>query len=140
MSKILQQSLFDKITNEENLYKAYKKSLEGDSKYNPDAMTFAQDEVYSLMKLRQSLIDETYKFDGYIRFPVFEPKKRIIDAPHYKDKIVQLAINNVLKEVYNKCFIFDSYACIDGKGTHKCVDKIQHLMRKAKWEYGEETM
>lgn len=133
-------NLFDRITSEENIDKAYKKSLRGDSKYNIEAMKFAQDEVYNLMKLRQSLIDGTYEFDGYIRFPIFEPKKRIVDAPHYKDKIVQLAINNVLKEVYNSSFVYDSYACIDNKGTHKCVDRIQHLMRKAKREYGDDAV
>jgi len=70
---------------------------------------------------------------------VHEPKERVIDAPHFKDKMVQLAINNVLKEVYQSCFIYDSYASLDNKGTHKCVDRIQHFMRKAKWEYGEDA-
>ncbi len=102
-------------------------------------MEFAQNETYNLNQIKQSLVDETYEFDGYIRFPVFEPKERIVDAPHYKDKIVQLAINNILKEAYVPTFIFDSYACIDGRGTHKCVDRIQHFIRKAKWEYGEDA-
>ncbi|NLL02487.1 MAG: RNA-dependent DNA polymerase [Mollicutes bacterium] len=114
-------------------------ALKGKGKYHVEAMKFALDEIYNLNELRMSLINGTYKFDGYTTFTVYEPKERVINAPHFKDKIVQLAINNVLKDVYNPCFIFDSYACIDGKGTHKCVDRIQHLMRKAKWEYGEET-
>lgn len=121
------------------MYKAYKKSLEGKCKYHIEAMKFVLDEVYNLEKLRQSLIDETYQFNGYTRFKVYEPKERVINAPHFKDKIVQLAINNVLKKVYNPCFIYDSYACIDDKGTHKCVDRISYFMRKAKWEYGEDA-
>lgn len=139
MSTNLFNNIFDRIVDEENIYQAYKKALEGDSKYNPEAMKFMMDEVYNLDKLRQSLIDGTYEFDGYIRLIVFEPKKRIVDAPHFKDKIVQLAINNVLKEIYNPCFIHDSYASIDNKGTHKCVDRIQHFIRKAKWQYGEDA-
>jgi len=139
MPKKLSDELFDKIIDEDNICEAYKKCLKGDGKYNPEAMKFALDEVCNLMELRQSLIDETYEFEGYIRFPVFEPKERIVDAPHFQDKIVQLAINNVLKEVYNPCFIFDSYACIDEKGTHKCVDRLSYFMRKAKWEYGDGT-
>lgn len=131
--------LFNKIINEENIYKAYKKALKGKGKYHIEAMNFAIDEIYNLSTLKQSLIDETYQFDGYTTFTVYEPKERTINAPHFKDKIVQLAINNILKEIYNSCFIFDSYACINNKGTHKCVDRIQHLMRKAKWDYGEET-
>ena len=129
--------MFDKITSKENIYKAYRKAMNGKSKYRPEALEFAQNETYNLRQLRQSLIDETYTFDGYIRFPVFEPKERIVDAPHLKDKIVQLAINNILKEIYIPTFTLDSYACIDGRGTHKCVDRLQHFLRKAKWEYGD---
>lgn len=139
MPKNIHNELFSKIIDRENIYKAYKKSLKSDGKYNCEAMEFALNETENINKLMQSLVDETYEFDGYIRFPVFEPKERIVDAPHFKDKVVQLAINNVLKEVYNPSFIFDSYACIDGKGTHKCVDRISHFIRKAKWEYGEDA-
>lgn len=131
--------MFDRIVDEGNIYQAYKKALKGDGKYHIEAMEFMFDEVYNLQELRESLIDGTYEFSGYIRFTVYEPKERIVDAPHFKDKIVQLAINNILKEIYNKSFVYDSYACIDDKGTHKCAKRIQHLMRKAKWEYGEET-
>lgn len=138
MSKKHYRDLFDRIVDEENIYQAYRKALKGDGKYHIEAMEFMFDEVYNLQELRKSLIDGTYEFSGYIRFIVYEPKERIVDAPHFKDKIVQLAINNILKEIYNKSFIYDSYACIDDKGTHKCAKRIQHLMRKAKWEYGEE--
>lgn len=136
MSKKHYRDLFDRIVDEENIYQAYRKALKGDGKYHIEAMKFMFDEVYNLQELRKSLIEGTYEFSGYIRFTVFEPKERIVDAPHFVDKIVQLAINNVLKEIYNKSFIYDSYACIDDKGTHKCAKRIQRLMRKAKWEYG----
>ena len=133
----MSQNIFARIVDEENLEKAYRKSLKGGNKYNSEAMVFSLNETYNLRRLRQSLMDETYEFDEYIRFKVYEPKERVIDAPHFKDKIVQLAINNILKEIYQPCFIYDSYASLDNKGTHKCVDRIQHFMRKAKWEYGE---
>lgn len=131
--------LFSKITDKTTFENAYKKALKGNNKYCKEAIEFANDETYNLKELRESLENETYEFDGYIRFTVYEPKERIVDAPHFKDKIVQLAINKLLKEIYMPCFIFDSYACLDYKGTHKCVDRIQEFLRKAKWEYGEEA-
>lgn len=138
MSKILQKNddLFNKIISKDNIYKAYHKSLKSNNKYSQEAMKFSLNETYNINQLIQSLKDETYEFEGYISFKVYEPKERIIDAPHFKDKIVQLAINNVLKKVYMPSFIYDSYACLDGKGTHRCVDRIQYFMRKAKWQYG----
>ena len=121
---------FDRIIDEDNLYRAYKRVQSGKGKYRPDAMIFSRDETYNLFNLRQSLIDETYEFGGYTTFPVFEPKKRIVNAPTYsKDKIVQIAINHVLKEIYYPCFIYDSYACIDLKGAHRAAERISYFMR-----------
>jgi len=139
MPKSRFDNLFERIVDKNNIEKAYRKALKGDNKYHPEAMLFSLDETYNLMNLRQSLIDGTYEFSGYIRFMVYEPKERVIDAPHFKDKIVQLAINNVLKRIYQPSFIYDSYACLDNKGTHKAVERVQYFLRKANWEYGPET-
>lgn len=131
--------LFDRIVSDENMQDAFRRTQLGKGKYKKDAILFARNQTYNIKKLQQSLIDETYEFDDYEEFTVYEPKERIINAPRYKDKVVQIAINNVLKEVYNPCFIYDSYACIDGKGTHKCVERINYFIRKAKWQYGEDA-
>lgn len=132
----MSQTLFEQIVDPGNIERAYRKTLKGKNKYSREAIVFSMDETYNLNALRKSLLDGTYCFDGYMRFKVYEPKERIIDAPHFKDKIVQLAINNALKQIYQPCFIYDSYASLDNKGTHKCVDRIQHFVRKAKWQYG----
>ena len=131
--------IFNCITDHNNILKAYHQTQLGPGKYKREAMEFHKNQTHNLGKLRQSLLDETYKFSGYEEFMVYEPKERLIHAPRYKDKIVQLSINNILKEVIHPKFIFDSYACIDGKGTHRCVSRMQSLMRKAKWHYGEDA-
>lgn len=136
---ITNENIFNKITDKNNIYDAYKQSRRGKGKYKVQAMKFAANETYNLEVLKNSLINESYQFGEYIEFKVYEPKERVINAPQYQDKIVQLAINNILKKVYNPCFIYDSYACIDNKGTHACVDRISYFMRKAKWEYGEDA-
>lgn len=130
-------TLFEKITDPDNFDQALRKALRGKNQYSWEAMAFMENETYNLEKLRRSVIDGTYKFSGYQRFTVYEPKERAIDAPHFQDKVVQLAISKVLKDIYQPCFIFDSYASIDGKGTHKCADRISHFLRKAKWQYGD---
>lgn len=135
----MSQSLFSKITAIDNFEKSYNQTIKGQSKYKKEALIFNKNAVYNLERLRQQVINGKYQFSGYTRFTVYEPQKRIIDAPGLKDKIVQIAINNMLKEVYYPCFIYSSYACIDDKGTHKCVDRIQHYTRKAKWEYGDDA-
>ncbi len=40
-TKFKNNELFERITNEDNIYKSYKKALQGKGKYNPEAMEFA---------------------------------------------------------------------------------------------------
>lgn len=133
--------IFKDIINKENIYRAYKKSLEGDSKYTMSAMLFAQDETHNIRNLVWQLIKEDYEFLGYYNFKVYEPKERNVDAPiEHKDKLVQLAVTQILDKVYNPSFIYDSYACMENKGTHRCVDRLQYLMKQASWEYGDNAV
>lgn len=129
--------LFKEITSEKNIYEAYKQTLKGDTKYTQKALIFRMNETYNLMKLRKRIIKDEYEFDEYIKFYVYEPKERLIHAPTFKDKIVQILIYNELKKIYFPSFIYDSYSCIDGKGTHACAKRIQHFLRKAKWKFDD---
>lgn len=129
--------LFDKIFNYENLEKAYEKSLSEQGKYKIEAMKFQRNETANLKRLQRSLYNGTYQFSGYTTFKVYEPKERIINAPHYVDKIVQLALNEVLKDIFVPSFIKESYACMDDRGTHKAVDQVQKNLRKAHWEWAK---
>ncbi len=129
----------DKITSEENFERAHRQTLLGSTKYNQDAVDFNRDWVNNLNELRQEVINGTYKFGDYYEFTVYEPKERIINAPCYRDKIVQCAINNIMKAFYFPRFIKDSYSCIDAKGTLACADRVSKFMAKAKWRYGSET-
>lgn len=135
----MSQQLFEQIVQETNVEKAYYACMAGKSKYKTDAMIFDRDKTYNLKVLVESLIDETYEISDYIEFYVYEPKERKIYAPVFRDKLVQMMINNVIKDMYFRSFIYDSYACIDGKGTHKASARIQHFLRKAKWEYGDDA-
>ena len=132
-------NLIDAITDKDNFKEAYKKVRKGDNKYKRDAVIFYEDYVGNLENLRQSIINGTYEFGEYNRFLVYEPKERIINAPGFNDKLVQMAIHNVIKKTYYKKFIYDSYSCIDNKGTHACAKKIQRNLKQTKWLWGEEA-
>lgn len=139
MSKKRFNNIYDDITSFHNLRWAYDKSIKGKNKYSADAMVFAKNETYNLHVLQKELKEQAYKPSGYIRFKVYEPKERIIDAPKQVDKIVHLAADRILKAVYQPAFIYDSYACLDNKGTHKAVDRVSQFMRKSHWEYREDA-
>lgn len=127
---------FDEIFSMDNLEKAYKRTLTEGGKFRNEALIFQRNETVNLVRLQKLMYSGKYKFSGYEHFEVFEPKRRVINAPMYKDKIVQAALSIKLNELYNPKFIFDSYSCIEGKGTHKAVAKVQKNMRSAHDKWG----
>lgn len=130
------ENLFEQIVSEENVDDAYRKTQLGQMKYKRGAIKFSQDLTVNMDNLKQRVASGTYHPDEYHAFRVYEPKERLIYAPAFEDKIVQHMVNNILKDIYRPCFIYDSYACIEGKGTHACVDRIQRFMRQARRNYG----
>jgi hypothetical protein len=56
-------------------------------------------------------------------FTVYEPKQRIILAAPIRDRVVHHALHDVIAPLIDRGFIFDSYACRPGKGTHRAVQR-----------------
>jgi retron-type reverse transcriptase len=131
--------LYEKIYDFENLYQAYLLARKC-KRYRRDVLEFTANLEENLIQIQNELIWKTYKVGKYREFYVYEPKKRLIMALSFKDRIVQWAIYRILNPIYDKTFISDSYACRIGKGTHKAADKLQYWLRKAdrspqKWHY-----
>lgn len=49
------------------------------------------------------------------------------------DRVVHHALVNVLEPLFEARFIFDSYACRVGKGTHRAIRRAQHYQRRFPW-------
>lgn len=129
--------MFDRIVSEANFYEAYRKTQTSSPKFSPAAIRFAANETHNIERLRESVMLGNYEPSPYLKFSVFEPKERVIYAPRYRDKVVQHAINNVLRDFYEPKFIHDSYACIRGKGNQRAVNQVQRYMRCAYNTYKE---
>lgn len=122
-----------------NLINAYEKSLKNGGRYNIETLKFSRNAMVNLKILQKNLYDRTYKFSGYNTFNVYEPKERIINAPYYQDKIVQLAMHEVLSEKFIPTFISHSYACMADRGTHAAVNQVEKNLKVAKWKWGDEA-
>lgn len=135
-------SLWEDFLDEENFFDAVHKVNKSKNRKTLDAMTFNKDLVLNTYLLMNELESGSYKVSNYQKFSIFEPKERVIYAPSHRDKIVQIALNNVLKDVVFPRFIPDSYGSIDKKGHHRAADKIQYNMRaaKRKWSNGAYTV
>lgn len=108
---------FDKITDFNNLYKAYKKAKAGKD-YQHSSAKFQTMALYGIHQLKEVLEARTYKISDYSQFYVYEPKKRLIEAAVFKDKIVQHSLcDNVLLPNLKDKFIRNNFAGQKNKGT-----------------------
>lgn len=70
----------------------------------------------------------------YMTRDIKDPKPRTLYIlPLYPDRIVQHALVNVLKPIWDKMFIHNSYACREGKGQHRCSKKISEYVKRYKY-------
>ena len=123
------KNIYEKIYDFENLHKAWEEARKG-KRYRDDVLIFNRNYEEQLINIQNHLIYETYEVGKYHTFYVYEPKKRLIVSLPFKDRIVQWAIYRQLFPLYEKTFIFDSYACRKGKGTHKAADRLQYWLRQ----------
>lgn len=83
-----------------------------------------------LFSLQRALLGQTYRADGYRQFFVYDPKKRLISAAPYPDRVVQHALCNIIEPIFDRTFIHDNYACRKDKGSLKAVDQFTAFSRK----------
>ena len=92
----------------------------------------------NLLKIGRELLNGTYEFSEYLEFTIYEPKERKIKTLEYRDRVVQTwYVENFLKPNFEKSYMNGTFACIENRGTHKAVDKMQEYLRKADKEYKE---
>ena len=136
MAKAFQyDDLYEQIISFRNLEYAFSQVTKGDRKYRKDAILFSMALDKNLVDLWRDLKGGKYRVGEYIRFKVYEPKERWVSAPRVRDKTVQFATHHIIKDVYKDVFISDSYACLDGRGTHAAVNSVQRDMRIAQREF-----
>lgn len=123
-------NLFETMFTLDSLHKAYKVAKSAKTR-RPAVITFEKDLGANLSRLLEELLAGTYRPRPYTVFEVFEPKKRVIHAPHFRDVVVQHAMYAVLYPIFDRKFVYDSWGCRKGKGTHGAADRAQAFMRRS---------
>jgi len=54
----------------------------------------------------------------------------MISAAPFRDRVVHHALCNIIEPLFDKTFIYDSYANRKGKGTHAAIDRFQDYAQK----------
>lgn len=89
----------------------------------------------NLLSLQNELRARAYYPQEYRFFYVRDPKLRPIHKATVRDRVLFQAVFRVLYHLFDKKFIFDSYACRFGKGTLAGVMRLSQFARRAGANY-----
>jgi retron-type reverse transcriptase len=127
--------LWEKIIDFENLYHAFREASTG-KRYRWESLQFKANLEENLIILQNELIWDMYRPEPYRQFIVKEPKQRLISAPTFRDRVVHHALCQIIEPIFDKRFIYETFACRRGKGTHAAVQYVQKCARAAQRKWG----
>ena len=123
------RNLYPRVCDWDNLYWAYRRARKG-KRGRPPAATFEFNLEENLVSLHRALVEKRYRPGDYDSFYIHEPKRRLISAAPFRDRVVHHALCNVIEPIFERSFVFDSYANRASKGTHRALDRAQHFARR----------
>ena len=127
--------LVELICSKDNAFRSFKQAYRGKNIVKSESQRFKQHLFCELDSILNQLYNAKYVPLSYNRFKVYIPKEREIHSPKFRDKVAQHMLNNVLREIYERKFIYDSYACIRGKGNHAAVKRLYHFCKSSNQVY-----
>ena len=112
-----------------NIHRCYLKCRRN-KRNTVNALRFEINLEDNLCRLEKELKTKSYQPARSVCFVVKKPKLREIFAADFRDRIVHHILVDYLEKIFEPKFIFDSYACRTGKGTHKGVERLQKFARQ----------
>ncbi len=125
-------NLYPQFCSFENLLLAYRKARRG-TRRNQETAAFFHHLEPELLALQAELSSGAWQPQPYRYFEIYDPKQRTISVASFRDRVVHHALVNVLEPIFERRFIFDSYATRKGKGVHAAVARAQHFLRSNRW-------
>lgn len=121
--------MFEELVSWENLLLAYRKAAKG-KRGQPNVAAFEYRLEEHLLELSAELMARSYRPGPYESFYIHEPKRRLISAAPFRDRVVHHALCNVIEPRFERSFVAVSFANRAGKGTHRALRRCQVLARR----------
>ncbi len=125
-------TLFQRITSFPNLLYAARLASRG-KRFRPNVAAFSLNLEDELHRLQQELIARSYRPGPYRTFVIHEKKPRFISAAPFRDRVVHHALCNIIEPIFDRGFLYDSYACRKGKGSHAAVERASSYARRFRY-------
>lgn len=123
------RDLWKELCSYDNLLLAYKKARKHKTTKGY-VVEFEKDLKSNLLLLRSELLLHCYQPKPLVNFIIKDPKTRKISKSDFRDRVVHHALCNIIEPIFERSFIYDSYANRKGKGTLKAVKRFENFKRK----------
>lgn len=124
------RNLWPRVLEWENLLTAAREASRN-KRYRREVMAFNARMEENLLHIRHLLRVREWKPGPYREFEVFEPKRRVVHAPAFADRVVHHALVQVIGPYFERRFIAQSFACRVNKGTHTASECLSAMLRSA---------
>jgi len=124
--------LIEKIADLENLQLAYYKAQRGKAAKS-EVMEYGKRLQANLHNLQAQILTGEVETGNYRYFTIYDPKKRLICAAPFGQRVLHHALMNVCHPLFEKVQIFDSYASRLEKGTYAALARARRFNRQYKW-------
>jgi retron-type reverse transcriptase len=121
--------MYEQLIAWENLLLAWRRAAKG-KRGHPNVAAFEYRLEENLLALQNELQTQRYHPGAYVSFTIHEPKRRLISAAPFRDRVVHHALCNVIEPIFERSFIDDSYANRVGQGAHRALDRTQYFARR----------
>ncbi len=125
-------NLWPQIIDFENLLQAARQAQKG-KRFCRNVLVFNYDLEKNLERIQQELASQSYRPGSYHTFEIMEPKRRVISAAPYRDRVVHHALCNIITPLFERTFIHDSYANRVGYGNHRALRRFTQFARSSRY-------
>lgn len=87
----------------------------------------------NILQIEYSLQQQTWRSGGYTEMELTYPKKRLVSAAPFRDRVVHHALCAVIAPKFEKGFIEDSFANRKGKGSHLAVARYEQFRNRYRY-------
>ena len=122
----------------ESLFQAYF-DCRKNKRNTMNALAFEADYESNLIALCDELNTGNYQPGRSMAFIINKPVKREIFAADFRDRVVHHGLINRLNPLFEKAFIYDSYACRNERGSHMGIKRVAKFIRKCSHNYQKDA-
>ena len=83
-----------------------------------------------VLRLERELLSGAWRPGRYVEIAIRDPKPRTVSAAPFRDRVVHHALCAVIEPLFERGFVFDSYANRTGKGTHRAVARYERFRNR----------